>query len=188
MSTLIVKITNQTTTPTSSSSSSSSPSSSSSDNNNNLSIDLINQSNENNNCSEIIKERIKLNLLLKPEHKLSLVKSKLETILKQELQKLGITTVEEKNFTSPLVTAEQNFDSLLISTNHYCRRSSDVYYVTNNILLRTHLTAYLYETLLNKNINCYYTSGPVFRRIEEDSIHSELSHQVIYLSISFFIC
>lgn len=182
MTNLITKLTSET---NSNSTSSSSPSASAS-----LSIDLINENNLNNNCSEIIKERIKLNLLLKNEHKLYDTKIKLENVLKKELEKLGITTIEEKNYPLPLVTIQQNFDNLLIPSNHYCRRSSDVYYVTNEILLRTHLTAYLYEILFNQNLNCYYTSGPVYRRIEEDSIHSELSHQVrlyFILTLFFFI-
>ena len=169
MTNLITNLPNATSTSSPSSSSSSSST---------ISIDLINQINSNNNCSDLIKERIKFNLLLNSNHKLFTSKIKLETILKEELLKIGITTIEEKQFPLPLVTIKQNFDNLLIPSNHYCRRASDVYYVTEEILLRTHLTAYLYDSLFNSNCNYYYITGPIYRRLEEDSIHSELSHQV----------
>lgn len=150
-----------------------------------LSIDLINQTDPNNNCSDIIKQRLQLNLLSQSDHKLTTTKLKLETALKSELQKqFGISVVEEKVHSSPLVTVQQNFDHLLIPSHHYCRRSSDVYYVTSEILLRTHLTAYLYETFFNHpDLSCCVVAGPVYRRIEEDSIHSELSHQLEFVHL-----
>lgn len=145
-----------------------------------LSIDLIHINDSANNCSEYIKEKLKWNLLSNLNHKLYEMKIKLESILQSELHKLGMTPVNIQQYDLPLVTIQQNFDNLLIPLHHYSRRPSDVYYVNNDIILRTHLTAYLYEIFhTNPSLTSYFLCGPVYRRIEEDNFHSELSHQVI---------
>jgi phenylalanyl-tRNA synthetase alpha chain len=144
-----------------------------------LSVDLIFDKNPFNNCNELIQQRVQSNLLLNSQHQLSQMKNKLEGILKNEVVKFGITSLVEKSFPHPLVTLGQNFDNLLIPKDHYCRRPSDVYYATENVLLRTHLTAYLNEILTSDpSLTSYYLTGPVFRRLEEDHVNSELSHQV----------
>jgi phenylalanyl-tRNA synthetase alpha chain len=148
-------------------------------------LELIHQSDPQNNCTDTVKTQVQLDLLQMNSHPLFDLKMKLETALKAEILKLGISSIEERSFASPLVTVGQNFDSLLIPTDHYCRRASDVYYVNNAVLLRTHLTAYLSEIISTVNgsteavkVTSYYIAGPVYRRLEEDTIHSELSHQV----------
>jgi phenylalanyl-tRNA synthetase alpha subunit len=155
-----------------------------------ISLDMIHQSDPQNNCTDTVKSQVLLDLLQKKDHQLFDLKSKLEIVLKTESSKLGITSLEEKIFPSPLVTVGQNFDSLLIPNDHYCRRASDVYYVNSTVLLRTHLTAYLSEIMSNTNaaapgkVTSYYITGPIFRRLEEDNVNSELSHQLEFVSIS----
>jgi phenylalanyl-tRNA synthetase alpha subunit len=144
-----------------------------------ITMDLIFDKNPSNNCNEEIQQRVQSNLLLNSQHQLSQMKIKLEGALKAEVQKLSITSLEEKIFPIPLVTLSQNFDNLLIPKDHYCRRPSDVYYATESVLLRTHLTAYLNEILTSDPaLSAYYLAGPVFRRLEEDTVNSELCHQV----------
>lgn len=43
---------------------------------------------------------------------------------------------------SPIVTAVQNFDELLIPKDHVTRKRSDTYYITKDLLLKTHATAH----------------------------------------------
>ena len=155
-----------------------------------LSIDLIFQQNNFNNCNELIQKKSQLNLLSNSQHSLFQIKIKLQNILQNEIIKLtsssssspppsSSSSLQEKSFPNPLVTLEQNFDHLLIPKDHYCRRPSDVYYATENVVLRTHLTAHLKEIITSDpSLTSYFLAGPVFRRLEEDDVNSELSHQV----------
>lgn len=147
----------------------------------NLSMDLIDNGDSHNNCTEEVRRKSGLNLLSNPTHRLVAVKVIIERAIKEV-----VTVSNEKIAPIPVVSTSQNFDSLLIPKDHYCRRASDVYYVSENALLRTHLTAHMVESVSTEAAAlavgggemAYFMIGPVFRRIEEDERQSELSHQV----------
>ena len=142
-----------------------------------LSIDLLSRPHERNNCNDEVRRKVGLDLLSRPEHALTVMKSKVGAAITEVLP-----TAVEKDCPGPVVTTAQNFDSLLIPADHYCRRASDVYYATDDIMLRTHLTAHLtYLVSPTEVSSSFFLSGPVFHRIEEDDRQSELSHQVALL-------
>jgi phenylalanyl-tRNA synthetase alpha chain len=78
---------------------------------------------------------------------------------------------------SPVVTVEQNFDSLLIPQDHPSRAKSDCYYVNREHLLRAHCTAHQVD-LLRSGLDNFLIFGDVYRRDEIDSTHFPVFHQV----------
>jgi phenylalanyl-tRNA synthetase alpha chain len=78
---------------------------------------------------------------------------------------------------SPVVTVEQNFDSLLIPQDHPSRAKSDCYYVNREHLLRAHCTAHQVD-LLRSGLDNFLVFGDVYRRDEIDSTHFPVFHQV----------
>ncbi|XP_022907279.2 probable phenylalanine--tRNA ligase, mitochondrial [Onthophagus taurus] len=78
---------------------------------------------------------------------------------------------------SPIVTTDQNFDSLLIPKDHPSRSKSDCYYLNKDYLLRAHTTAHQSE-LIQSGLNAFLVIGDVYRRDEIDRTHYPVFHQV----------
>ena len=80
-----------------------------------------------------ISNKIGLNLHLKKDHPLNLIKTRIEDYFKT-------TNPPFKSFDSfsPIVTVEQNFDDLLFPKDHEGRSPSNTYYVNKNHILRPH--------------------------------------------------
>uniref|UniRef100_A0A0K8TI82 Phenylalanine--tRNA ligase, mitochondrial n=1 Tax=Lygus hesperus TaxID=30085 RepID=A0A0K8TI82_LYGHE len=76
----------------------------------------------------------------------------------------------------PVVTVHQNFDSLLIPTDHVSRAKSDCYYVNRGNLLRAHTTAHQSE-LVKMGLDNFLVFGDVYRRDEIDRTHYPVFHQ-----------
>ena len=82
----------------------------------------------------------------------------------------------------PIVSIEDNFDKLLIPSNHPARSKSDTYYVNETHVLRTHTSAHQNE-LLAKGITSFIVTGDVYRKDEIDSRHYPVFHQMELLSV-----
>lgn len=78
---------------------------------------------------------------------------------------------------SPVVTVEQNFDSLLVPKDHPSRKKSDCYYINKSLLLRAHTSAHQAE-LIRSGLNNFLVAGDVYRRDEIDKTHYPVFHQV----------
>lgn len=78
---------------------------------------------------------------------------------------------------SPFVSTVDNFDKLLIPSNHPSRSKSDTYYVNEGTVLRTHTSAHQNE-LLAKGYNNFLVVGDVYRKDEIDCSHYPVFHQV----------
>lgn len=135
-----------------------------------------------NNCDEKTAANVKLRFLDTAEHLLCDVKEKIVSELQGVVDAAGWGKVQPNEKLSPLVTKVQNFDKLLIPSDHYIRRPSDVFYVNDEVMLRSHLSAHLAD-LIGEGQNLFYTSGDVYRRLEESHTHSELSHQLEFVHI-----
>ena len=77
----------------------------------------------------------------------------------------------------PIVTTDQNFDKLLIEKNHPARSKSDTYYVSEDLVLRTHTSAHQH-TLLTEGYNNFLVTGDVYRKDEVNSTHYYVFHQM----------
>ena len=78
---------------------------------------------------------------------------------------------------SEVVTIQQNFDELLIPTDHPARKASDTYYVDEAHVLRTHTSAHQSE-LLKKGIKQFLATGDVYRKDTIDKTHYPVFHQM----------
>ncbi|XP_028824523.1 phenylalanine--tRNA ligase, mitochondrial isoform X2 [Denticeps clupeoides] len=78
---------------------------------------------------------------------------------------------------SPVVTVEQNFDSLLIPPEHPSRKKGDNYYLNRSIMLRAHTSAHQKE-LVRSGLDAFLMAGDVYRRDEIDASHYPVFHQM----------
>lgn len=78
---------------------------------------------------------------------------------------------------SPIVTVDQNFDSLLFPHDHVGRSPTDTYYLTRDTLLRTHTSAHQVE-LLRRGCKKFLVAGDVYRRDTVDKTHFPVFHQL----------
>uniref|UniRef100_A0A8D8S128 Phenylalanine--tRNA ligase, mitochondrial n=1 Tax=Cacopsylla melanoneura TaxID=428564 RepID=A0A8D8S128_9HEMI len=77
---------------------------------------------------------------------------------------------------SPVVTVEENFDSLLVPSDHPSRSQTDCYYLNGKHLLRAHTTAHQSE-LIRMGLDNFVVFGDVYRRDQIDSTHYPVFHQ-----------
>lgn len=77
---------------------------------------------------------------------------------------------------APLVTTFQNFDSLLVASDHPSRNKSDTYYINSTYLLRPHTSAHQHE-LIKSGLDHFLVIGDVYRRDEIDNKHFPVFHQ-----------
>ncbi|RWS19445.1 hypothetical protein B4U80_07071, partial [Leptotrombidium deliense] len=117
-----------------------------------------------------------------PPHILSLVPRK---IYKQSGNPLNIITTSiheyfkdypQFEFSSPVVSVEDNFDSLLVSKDHVSRSKSHTYYVNKNYLLRCHTSAHQAHCL-HKGVDSFSCIADVYRRDAIDRSHYPCFHQ-----------
>nr|XP_046227791.1 phenylalanine--tRNA ligase, mitochondrial isoform X2 [Scatophagus argus] len=78
---------------------------------------------------------------------------------------------------SPVVTVEQNFDSLLIPPDHPSRKRGDNYYLNRKTMLRAHTSAHQRE-LVRSGLDAFLLAGDVYRRDEIDASHYPVFHQM----------
>lgn len=78
---------------------------------------------------------------------------------------------------SPVVTTEQNFDSLLIPPGHASRRKGDNFYLNQSHMLRAHTSAHQRD-LIRAGLNAFLVFGDVYRRDEIDKSHYPVFHQL----------
>ncbi|XP_003370257.1 putative phenylalanine--tRNA ligase [Trichinella spiralis] len=77
----------------------------------------------------------------------------------------------------PIVSKWQNFDSLLVPSDHICRSPSDTYYLNSHQLLRTHTSAHQNE-LIASGLRHFLIVGDVYRRDQVDRNHYPCFHQL----------
>lgn len=78
---------------------------------------------------------------------------------------------------SPVVSAEDCFDAMLVPKDHVSRRPTDTYYVNETTVLRAHTSAHEVPTM-KQGIREFLVSGDVYRRDEIDASHYPVFHQM----------
>lgn len=87
-------------------------------------------------------------LHLQKNHPLAIVKQRIINYFYKTYTQVGGTPLfSVYDRLSPVVSIDQNFDSLLIPKTHISRTKSDCYYLNRNFLLRAHCTAHQVSTL-----------------------------------------
>lgn len=124
------------------------------------------------NVSPTIAARIGKNLHLQENHPLWTIKNVIETYWKRRDPSFRLF-----DNLSPVVSTAENFDSLLIPTDHVSRSRSDTYYLRDDTVLRTHATAHQ-PKFLREGLDKFLVTGDVYRRDEIDMCHYPVFHQM----------
>lgn len=113
----------------------------------------------------------------RPHHPLCLLKQQIVSYFYKEfVGRKGTPIFSIYDNISPVVTVEENFDSLLVPTNHVSRNKSDCYYINRRHLLRAHTTAHQSE-LIKMGLDNFVVFGDVYRRDQIDATHYPVFHQ-----------
>lgn len=122
------------------------------------------------------------NIYLQQDHPLSLMRQRITNFFyKEYANPKGTPLFSVYDRLDPIVTAKQNFDSLLIPEDHSSRAKSECYYVNREYMLRAHCTAHQVE-MLRSGLDNFLIVGDVYRRDEIDSTHFPVFHQVELIS------
>jgi phenylalanyl-tRNA synthetase alpha chain len=78
---------------------------------------------------------------------------------------------------SPVVSAEDCFDAMLVPKDHVSRRPTDTYYVNPTTVLRAHTSAHEVPTM-KQGVTSFLVTGDVYRRDEIDASHYPVFHQM----------
>ena len=123
------------------------------------SLQGYNLSNDECNVTSNIASRVGMNLHHRPNHPLCTIKSIIQDYFQQSQ---GGYSFEDD--LSPIVSTEENFDSLLIPLDHVSRSKSDTYYLNDETVLRCHTSAHQ-TTLLKQGLNRFLVTGDVYRYV-----------------------
>ncbi|XP_050295382.1 probable phenylalanine--tRNA ligase, mitochondrial [Anthonomus grandis grandis] len=129
------------------------------------------------NITTRILEHVGLNLHLQKNHPLNLVHQRIINYFHETFTLSSKPVFSIFNELKPIVSVNQNFDSLLIPKDHVSRSKSDCYYLNREYLLRAHMTAHQAE-LLAGGFKNFLMIGDVYRRDEIDRTHYPVFHQV----------
>ncbi|XP_076827264.1 phenylalanine--tRNA ligase, mitochondrial isoform X2 [Brachyhypopomus gauderio] len=111
-------------------------------------------------------------------HPLWLIKQRIKDhFYRSYTSRLGTPLFSVHDNLSPMVTVEQNFDSLLIPIDHPSRKKGDNYYLNRTHMLRAHTSAHQRE-LVRAGLDAFLLAGDVYRRDEIDSSHYPVFHQM----------
>ncbi|KAG5191967.1 phenylalanine--tRNA ligase [Tribonema minus] len=133
-----------------------------------------------NNVPASVAAKIGMNLHLRQHHPLNIIKTRIEDYFTQSpALREPRPQIEVHDSLAPVVTARDNFDSLLIPPSHVSRRATDTYYVDDKRVLRTHTSAHQ-VTLLRRGAppRAFLVCGDVYRRDEVDRSHYPVFHQM----------
>jgi phenylalanyl-tRNA synthetase alpha chain len=121
------------------------------------------------NITPSIQEKIGRNLHNLKNHPIEIIKRKIYDYFGESFSKFDNL--------EPKVNVSENFDKLLIPSDHPARAASDTYYFDENNVLRTHTSAHQNE-LLNNGYKSFLVTGDVYRKDEIDSCHYPVFHQM----------
>lgn len=113
-----------------------------------------------------------------PQHPLHIIKQRIVShFQKHYTARNGTPIFAHFDNINPVVTTEQNFDSLLVPPDHVSRSRSDNYYVNSSHILRAHTSAHQRD-LIRMGSDRFLVTGDVYRRDEIDSTHYPVFHQM----------
>lgn len=130
------------------------------------------------NLTPRIQSHIGRNIYLQKHHPLSIVRQHIvDYFYKSFTTNRGNAIFTVCDRLEPVVTTEQNFDSLLVPKDHISRKNGDSFYLNKERMLRAHCTAHQAE-LLKSGLDNFLIIGDVYRRDEIDSTHFPVFHQI----------
>lgn len=113
----------------------------------------------------------KRKLHLQTDHPISITRQIIERVFPSPIYK-------KYNTLHPVVSVEENFDSLGFPPDHPGRARSDTYYINASTLLRTHTSAHEAAIFKANESSGYLISADVYRRDAVDRSHYPVFHQM----------
>ncbi|NXY89845.1 SYFM protein, partial [Alcedo cyanopectus] len=130
------------------------------------------------NVTEKILSKVGKNLHNQQHHPLWLIKEQVKDhFYRQHAARHGAPLFSVHDRLSPVVTVQQNFDSLLIPQDHSSRRREDNYYLNHEHMLRAHTSAHQWD-LIRSGLDAFLAVGDVYRRDTIDTTHYPVFHQM----------
>lgn len=125
------------------------------------------------NIPRSIESKIGRNLHLNKSHPIGIITE----LIIQYFASLSDYKFDIFNDLSPFCHIQDNFDKLLFPKDHPARSKSDTYYVSEDIVLRTHTSAHQNELLARGHEN-FIIVGDVYRKDEINGTHYPVFHQI----------
>ncbi|XP_060949533.1 phenylalanine--tRNA ligase, mitochondrial [Limanda limanda] len=145
------------------------------------SVEVLGQSHPRDDFTNVtpkILAKVGRNLHNQPHHPLWLIKERIKAhFYSSYIGPRGNPLFSVHDNLSPVVSVEQNFDSLLIPPTHPSRKRGDNYYLNRKMLLRAHTSAHQRE-LVKSGLDAFLLAGDVYRRDEIDVSHYPVFHQM----------
>ena len=130
------------------------------------------------NVTTSILSKIGRKLHLCKNHPISILREKIqEHVYADYRTRWGGPMFTMVDYLPPVVTVEQNFDSLLVPKDHVSRARNDNYYINSEYLLRAHTSAHQRD-LIKTGLDAFLVTGDVYRRDEIDMCHYPVFHQM----------
>ncbi|XP_062986395.1 phenylalanine--tRNA ligase, mitochondrial [Elgaria multicarinata webbii] len=130
------------------------------------------------NITKKILSKVGKNLHNRKHHPLWLIKERVKDhFYKQYIGRFGTPLFSVYDDLPPVVTVEQNFDSLLIPQDHPSRKKGDNYYLNQTHMLRAHTSAHQWD-LMHSGLDAFLVVGDVYRRDQIDGTHYPVFHQM----------
>nr|XP_060630751.1 phenylalanine--tRNA ligase, mitochondrial [Anolis sagrei ordinatus]XP_060630752.1 phenylalanine--tRNA ligase, mitochondrial [Anolis sagrei ordinatus]XP_060630753.1 phenylalanine--tRNA ligase, mitochondrial [Anolis sagrei ordinatus]XP_060630754.1 phenylalanine--tRNA ligase, mitochondrial [Anolis sagrei ordinatus] len=130
------------------------------------------------NMTKKIISKVGKNLHNQRHHPLWLIKERVKDhFYKQYIGRFGTPLFSVYDDFPPVVTVEQNFDSLLIPKDHASRLKGDNYYINRFHMLRSHTSAHQWD-LIHSGLDAFLVVGDVYRRDQIDNTHYPVFHQL----------
>lgn len=123
------------------------------------------------NINNAITVHLQRNLHLEQNHPISITRALIESRFPQP-------TYTTYNNLSPIVSTNQNFDSLGFPHDHPGRSKTDTYYVNATTVLRTHTSAHQLDLFRTNASPGFLVSADVYRRDAIDRSHYPVFHQM----------
>ncbi|XP_011428905.3 phenylalanine--tRNA ligase, mitochondrial isoform X4 [Magallana gigas] len=130
------------------------------------------------NVTPKILEKMGKNLHCKHNHPLNLITRRIENYFNNNYRNNWRAPMFSKfDRISPVVTLTQNFDSLLVPSDHPSRALSESYYLNSEYMLRAHTSAHQSD-LIKQGLDAFLVLGDVYRRDTVDASHYPVFHQM----------
>lgn len=130
------------------------------------------------NVTPKILEKVGKNLHCKHNHPLNLITRRIENYFNNNYRnnwRAPMFSIFDR--ISPVVTLTQNFDSLLVPSDHPSRALSESYYLNSEYMLRAHTSAHQSD-LIKQGLDAFLVLGDVYRRDTVDASHYPVFHQM----------
>ena len=121
------------------------------------------------NTPSTILDSVSRRLHLEQDHPISITRQLIESRFR------GFNTY---NNLFPVVTTDQNFESLAFPQDHPGRSRTDTYYINKDVLLRTHTSAHQADVFRSNLSDGWLISADVYRRDAVDKSHYPVFHQM----------